>query len=730
MKPADLFFDHGERAGLALTGKHGEAACESCHAGSRMSLARGKRDCANCHAKESPHGKAFARKDCSECHATAQSWKGSRFDHDTTGFPLKAEHKTKRCGGCHKKADQKPDPECRSCHKDPHKDRFDQDCRSCHGKSGGRKEAKFAHAERTKFALTGKHASLSCRSCHRGKGPKRFERFETGDCMSCHAHTNAHNGEFRDKPCLGCHKEGGSQDLKFDHDKDSRFALTGFHQELEDRGECKKCHPKNKANTFRINKLACVDCHQDAHQGQLGAQCERCHSTSVHFKEIVFDHDRLSRFALEGKHEEAKCESCHPEKRYKIDKLACVDCHREDDPHQAKLGTECQRCHLPVPGAPKFDHESMTNFQRTGVHKAAECSSCHRAPLPEPPKRGWTAQLPEESLDKLFPVMGKVCADCHFDQHNGSYGKACESCHDTTDFRKASRAVHDTGAFRLQGTHDLLACARCHQPRRPLAGLGALCGECHRSDDIHNLSLGLECGRCHLQVDWFPQRFNHATVGFALRGAHLTARCNDCHTIGRYLGTPRECTACHLVASQRVADPVHDPGAMNECRLCHTEATFRPARPYHPWFPLSGSHATVACSSCHSGGRYSGTADDCGSCHRLDYLGAQRPNHVAAGFAESCELCHQPVTWTGARYQHRSFILRGVHRALACDRCHLGERYDGAFGGAVAAYECRSCHGVAGPVARRPADHDPLGYPETCELCHQETAWIPARKPR
>jgi hypothetical protein len=577
----------------------------------------------------------------------------------------------------------------------------------------------------TEFELIGAHRSLSCRSCHRGKGAKQFEWFESADCRSCHAHKNAHDGQFDDKNCLDCHTEGGSKRLAFDHQKDTRFALTGFHTELG----CDKCHAKG---VYRTNKLLCADCHADSHQGQLGRDCARCHATGVRFAAIAFDHDRVESFPLVGEHEKAACKSCHPERRYDLDKTACADCHADDEPHAKRLGTECERCHEPVKGAPKFDHERMTKFARTGAHEKAACSSCHRATPPLGPQAvGWTKTLPAgEALDRTFPLLGKDCAECHQDRHEGRYGTECQSCHDTQLFSRASRAVHDTGAFRLAGVHDTLACARCHEPDRLLSGLGELCQSCHREDDAHNNALGPYCGECHGQVEWMPPRFNHAKTGFVLRGAHRSARCRDCHGAATYAGTPAACELCHGVAAMTVAEPVHN-ASLSECSRCHTEVTFSPARRSHPAFPLDGAHAAARCGACHPSGVYEGTAGDCFACHQDRYLDPRTaPNHVAAGFSTACNSCHLTSSFRGARYQHQTFILRGTHRTLDCGRCHTGDQWNAAFGGSVAAFECRLCHGPGAPADAWRPDHLERGYPTTCELCHNELGWSPARRPR
>jgi hypothetical protein len=657
IRSSDLFFDHEKRSGLALVAKHGQIDCVRCHQNAKMSMpsagAAAGRKCASCH--KSPHGKAFIHAKCETCHAVEKAWAESPFDHDTTGFALRNQHKTKNCAQCHKKEGVKPKPVCESCHGDPHSKRFEgKECKTCHGLGGSKKALVFNHDKETKFALTAKHKELACRKCHRGDSPKKFEKFATPECMKCHRHTNAHNGEFKDKPCLECHKEGGSLKLKFNHLTDARFKTTGFHGEVEENGECRKCHPKGSGNQFRTNKLNCIDCHKDSHNGELGNECNKCHRDDLHFKETAegFDHDHKTRFVRILKHKETKCEKCHENRHYKTGKLLCFDCHEKDDKHELKLGKACDKCHTPTKGAPQFDHEKMTAFARTGKHLDTKCYLCHRASWPGgvAPKVGWGKTFPAEELDRKFPTPGKQCISCHFDRHEGAYGAACDGCHDTKSFANTSRAVHDTGAFRLEGTHDVLPCVRCHQPGRPLTGLGTFCGRCHRETDVHNNALGEQCGQCHSQIDWKPARFNHATVGFPLRGQHMTARCTDCHTFGLYGGTPRDCAVCHVTMAMRVPDPVHNGAMTTDCQNCHTEVSFAIAKHYHPFYPLTGQHVLNRCSSCHIAGVYVGTPRECFGCHRTDYLNpANKPNHVQAGYSEVCEDCHTTAAWMPAR---------------------------------------------------------------------------------
>jgi hypothetical protein len=67
--------------------------------------------------------------------------------------------------------------------------------------------------------------------------------------------------------------------------------------------------------------------------------CDRCHSTAD-FSKTKFDHNdpNMSVFALEGRHREAKCGSCHvpvdidgrATARYKPLPTDCAGCHADE----------------------------------------------------------------------------------------------------------------------------------------------------------------------------------------------------------------------------------------------------------------------------------------------------------------------------------------------------------------------------------------------------------------
>ncbi len=133
-----------------------------------------------------------------------------------------------------------------------------------------------------------------------------------------------------------------------------------------------------------------------------------------------------------------------------------------------------------------------------------------------------------------------------------------------------------------------------------------------------------------------------------MRGAHRTAACRDCHSVGSYVGTPTNCEVCHLGDAAKARDPVHGP-ELTDCGSCHLEVAFEPARSYHPWWPLSGVHSTIRCGDCHPGGSYVGTPNNCIACHEVDYVSPRNdPDHVREGFATTCTDCHNTATWLGA----------------------------------------------------------------------------------
>jgi hypothetical protein len=113
------------------------------------------------------------------------------------------------------------------------------------------------------------------------------------------------------------------------------------------------------------------------------------------------------------------CEECHRSQTYKSEPLACEKCHK--DFHQAKLGVRCSDCHNPNGWARwRFDHGRQTKYPLTGAHEKLVCEGCHNVKSPPNLK------------------LATDCYSCHrrADVHTGTFGRNCERCHVTVNWRK------------------------------------------------------------------------------------------------------------------------------------------------------------------------------------------------------------------------------------------------------------------------------------------------------
>lgn len=140
-------------------------------------------------------------------------------------------------------------------------------------------------------------------------------------CRDCHQ--DIHKGQFAKRPdggrCESCHNELGFIPAQFgigEHAK-TDFPLTGSHLATA----CRMCHTMSKTKggarvrRFAFSAVRCETCHIDMHFGQFTKikpvkACEVCHNQEE-WTALQFDHDKDSRFALEGAHKEVDCSECH-----------------------------------------------------------------------------------------------------------------------------------------------------------------------------------------------------------------------------------------------------------------------------------------------------------------------------------------------------------------------------------------------------------------------------------
>jgi len=258
---------------FALAGAHRGLDCGRCHDGAPEKK-KISSDCASCHRLDDDHRGRYGLR-CGECHG-AKAWTPARFRHDRdTDFKLLGAHREARCDGCHKATmgKERMPAGCYSCHRgdDVHSGQQGRNCRSCHDERGWEGKVFFDH-ELTRFPLLGLHALASCEACHESS------RFRDADrtCAGCHADADHHTGRLGED-CGRCHAPNGWRVWKFDHDRETSFALRGAHDGLD----CHACHARPARGGIHLSRR-CDTCHarDDAHSGSFGGSCDQCHTQS------------------------------------------------------------------------------------------------------------------------------------------------------------------------------------------------------------------------------------------------------------------------------------------------------------------------------------------------------------------------------------------------------------------------------------------------------------------
>ncbi|MFQ5329291.1 MAG: cytochrome c3 family protein [Thermodesulfobacteriota bacterium] len=338
-------YDH-DKTKFPLKGKHRKVACNSCHPDNRYE--KTPKDCYACHKLNDVHKGEYGKK-CKECHIP-KKWEAVKYDHDDTDFPLKGRHNKVECNQCHtgddyrsdshkrKRGEKKSKRSCYKCHKDDdeHRGRYGKKCGDCHTPREW-KRSTFNH-DKTDFPLKGKHRKVTCGACHSGAV---YKEELTSKCYDCHKLDDLHKGK-EGRKCDQCHNvKGWREKLFFDHDL-TKFPLIGLHTVAS----CESCHVGKK---YGETKSGCNDCHRedDEHKRKLGPKCNECHNPNG-WALWRFNHDKATKFELDGEHKGLECLSCH--KRPVRNKVRaarhCSACHKEDDIHSGGFGIHCERCHI------------------------------------------------------------------------------------------------------------------------------------------------------------------------------------------------------------------------------------------------------------------------------------------------------------------------------------------------------------------------------------------------
>jgi hypothetical protein len=461
--------------------------------------------------------------------------------------------------------------------------------------------------------------------------------------------------------------------------------------------------------------------------GPLAIPCENCH-TLTGWKPIravpEFDHKKTS-YPLRGMHAKVDCVNCHTKPVFSNVGTQCSNCHA--DLHRGQFGANCEQCHTvlgwDVQAQAVRAHENR--FPLLGAHASVECTACHTG--------GATGQ---------FQGLSTQCYSCHAREFQSvtvpnhvtaGFSTTCESCHRLNSWLGAT-FDHSITGFPLTGAHASVECSSCHGNNNyALTAASAACSSCHMQDfqtatNPNHLQgvFSTNCQTCHTTVSWNTTTFDHNATGFPLSGAHATAPCIACHVNNNFSlsAANTACSACHLPDFQSTTNPNHVQAAFpTTCDTCHTSTSWTSVTFNHSTtgFTLTGAHVIAACNGCHVNNNYVLTAANtvCSACHLPDFQSTNNPSHTAAGFPTDCTVCHSTTNWTSGTFNHATtgFPLTGTHINVLCSSCHVNGNYS------LNSTACITCHQSDYSNATTPVNHIQLGYPTTCDLCHNTVVW-------
>ena len=177
------------------------------------------------------------------------------------------------------------------------------------------------------------------------------------------------------------------------------------------------------------------------------------------------------------------------------------------------------------------------------------------------------------------------------------------------------------------------------------------------------------------------------------------------------------------------------PTTAAQCASCHPITTWSAGVFNHAstGFPLTNSHATLACNLCHVNNNYSlniaPTACGTSGCHLTDWQNTTAPPHSAAGAAfavANCSTCHTTVSWTTATFDHSTtgFALTGMHISptpTPCAACHVNNNFT------LSSTACYGCHMAdwqsTATIGGTVPNHITAGFPQDCSICHSTANW-------
>ncbi len=249
---------------------------------------------------------------------------------------------------------------------------------------------------------------------------------------------------------------------------------------LADVPKAKEVRVKSRARHGSVTEgLDCGNCHTPAGWKMAGGKSGG-----------GFDHSRTG-FPLSGRHRSAACNQCHSGEREV--RRQCASCH--EDPHQARLGQQCESCHAAYAweDTQALEIHRRTRFPLTGMHVLADCTECHQ----RTGERQWTA-VPSacfacHAADYLDPTVHP--------NHRGTgasapFSRDCSQCHRASAWTPAIADPTMLGQA-ASALRDRLSLPRDHDRNFPISfgpHRGATCTSCHTTPKVPRI---VQCTGCH-----------------------------------------------------------------------------------------------------------------------------------------------------------------------------------------------------------------------------------------
>jgi hypothetical protein len=302
--------------------------------------------------------------------------------------------------------------------------------------------------------------------------------------------------------------------------------------------------------------------------------------------------------------------------------------------------------------------------------------------------------------------------------HLANFGNDCKGCHASIVWVGLHRDIglhaHPRTRYPLAGKHLELACAVCHDPKKPADKRFKnlrfdKCTACHADKHTGEFAAragGGNCDTCHAVEGFAPARFTmamHRETAFPLDGKHEAAPCLTCHPGARprlnLHVDKRACADCH---QNPHGDQFAAEMAAGGCAKCHSTSSWGEAKVDHSTWPLVGAHGRTACVRCHGAvkatsmdkAQFRGVPRNCEGCHTDPHAGQFRLNEPV----RACDACHTPDRWQLPAFEHTQmtgYELSGKHAGLKCEQCHVKETLrngDTATRWRLGYRNCRACH--------------------------------------